>query len=177
MVQNRVEVTRHRIDVLVFLDVGMEPSIVTWAMARLAPIQVRDLTGILTGDLTRPWRVSRPSNESSQTSSNLSSQIVICFYSHTLISSPSYTSTHPLLQPLSHTSFRTTSHSHPLQIPPDVFVGSSCHHRHLPPHGLFHLLGRVSYRPRRIRTHTHARQVKFPVKFPVKSRFKSPVKR
>ena len=56
MVQNRVEVTRHRIDVLVFLDVGMEPSTVTWAMARLAPRQVRDLTGILTG----PWRASPP---------------------------------------------------------------------------------------------------------------------
>ena len=40
MVQNRVEVTRRRVDVLVYLDVGMEPSTVAWAMARLAPIQV-----------------------------------------------------------------------------------------------------------------------------------------
>ena len=41
MVQNRIEVLRRHIDVLVFLDVGMQPSTVTWAMARLAPIQVR----------------------------------------------------------------------------------------------------------------------------------------
>jgi hypothetical protein len=40
MVKNRDEVVRRRIDVLVFLDVGMQPATVAWSAARLAPVQV-----------------------------------------------------------------------------------------------------------------------------------------
>ena len=38
--QNREEVTRRKIDILIYLDVGMDPSTSIWAAARLAPIQV-----------------------------------------------------------------------------------------------------------------------------------------
>jgi hypothetical protein len=40
VVGNREEVTNRKIDILVYLDVGMEPSTVVWAGARLAPVQV-----------------------------------------------------------------------------------------------------------------------------------------
>jgi predicted O-linked N-acetylglucosamine transferase (SPINDLY family) len=40
VVSNRNEVTRRGIDVLVFLDVGMDPSTMIWASARLAPLQL-----------------------------------------------------------------------------------------------------------------------------------------
>lgn len=41
MVKNRVEVVRRNIDVLVYLDVGMQPATAAWSAARLAPVQVR----------------------------------------------------------------------------------------------------------------------------------------
>ena len=44
MVKNRDEVVRRRIDVLVFLDVGMQPATVAWSAARLAPVQVHTPT-------------------------------------------------------------------------------------------------------------------------------------
>lgn len=37
---NRAEVVDRRVDVLVYLDVGMDPSSVVWASSRLAPIQI-----------------------------------------------------------------------------------------------------------------------------------------
>jgi protein O-GlcNAc transferase len=40
LVGNRHIVTSRNIDVLVYLDIGMEPSTVVWAAARLAPVQV-----------------------------------------------------------------------------------------------------------------------------------------
>ena len=40
LVRNRHEVTDRDIDVLVYLDVGMDPAIMIWASARLAPVQV-----------------------------------------------------------------------------------------------------------------------------------------
>ena len=40
VVSNRKEVTSRMVDVLVFLDVGMDPSTMIWASARLAPVQV-----------------------------------------------------------------------------------------------------------------------------------------
>jgi hypothetical protein len=44
MVKNRVEVVRRRVDVLVYLDVGMQPATVAWSAARLAPVQVHTPT-------------------------------------------------------------------------------------------------------------------------------------
>merc|ERR1711871_1098497 len=40
IVQNREMVTGRNIHILVYLDIGMEPSTVVWAQARLAPVQV-----------------------------------------------------------------------------------------------------------------------------------------
>jgi len=40
LIQNRYLVTERAIDVLVFLDVGMDPATNAWAGARLAPVQV-----------------------------------------------------------------------------------------------------------------------------------------
>jgi predicted O-linked N-acetylglucosamine transferase (SPINDLY family) len=40
LIQNRAEVRKRDIDVLVYLDIGMEPSTATWAAGRLAPVQV-----------------------------------------------------------------------------------------------------------------------------------------
>jgi hypothetical protein len=40
LVHNREEVLNRHIDILVYLDVGMEPSTTVWAASRLAPIQV-----------------------------------------------------------------------------------------------------------------------------------------
>jgi predicted O-linked N-acetylglucosamine transferase (SPINDLY family) len=40
LIQNRFEVLTREIDVLVYLDVGMDPATVVWAAARLAPTQV-----------------------------------------------------------------------------------------------------------------------------------------
>ena len=39
-IQNRYLVVERRVDVLIYLDIGMDPSIKLWASARLAPIQV-----------------------------------------------------------------------------------------------------------------------------------------
>ena len=40
VISNRREATKRQIDVLVFLDVGMDPSTMIWASARLAPLQI-----------------------------------------------------------------------------------------------------------------------------------------
>lgn len=40
VIRNRAEVTSRNIDVLVFLDVGMDPATTAWAAARLSPIQI-----------------------------------------------------------------------------------------------------------------------------------------
>lgn len=40
LVQNRHLVVSNRIDILVYLDIGMDPAMKIWASARLAPIQV-----------------------------------------------------------------------------------------------------------------------------------------
>ena len=40
LIDNREMVTSRNIDVLVYLDIGMEASVVVWAQARLAPVQV-----------------------------------------------------------------------------------------------------------------------------------------
>jgi hypothetical protein len=40
LVNNRDRILSHQIDILVYLDIGMEPSTVVWASSRLAPIQM-----------------------------------------------------------------------------------------------------------------------------------------
>jgi hypothetical protein len=40
LIHNRLEVTSRKIDVLVYLDIGMTPSTPAWASGRLAPIQI-----------------------------------------------------------------------------------------------------------------------------------------
>jgi len=40
LMHNRYEVTSRKIDVLVYLDVGMDPATIVWAQARLAPTQI-----------------------------------------------------------------------------------------------------------------------------------------
>mmetsp|Transcript_9894 Transcript_9894/g.10689 ORF Transcript_9894/g.10689 Transcript_9894/m.10689 type:complete len:783 (+) Transcript_9894:3-2351(+) len=40
LIQTRSEVTRRRIDVLIYCDVGMDPATSVWAAARLAPVQM-----------------------------------------------------------------------------------------------------------------------------------------
>ena len=47
LMQNKRLVTDQEIDVLIYLDVGMDPSMKIWASSRLAPIQVSTLESLL----------------------------------------------------------------------------------------------------------------------------------